>query len=159
METPQTNVYLTGKEGKEYDLDVCANWTKNHRDKNPHEPVSHFFGKEVLQKILAQEGCQGIRFYHGHTRPLSGWQRSMVSLSNFLLKVVGNVEGEKHLIIIGAASDGSDQLPAAKPVLGEPISRSELKDVASPRKYMVAQESTPCPGSPQCPKNILAGNH
>ena len=87
METPHHGTHLTGKEGEDFDLDLAASWTKNHREKHPDQPESHFFGKEILQKILAQDGCMGIRFYH--------------SL---------NEEGKKHLIITGATADGKDQL-------------------------------------------------
>ncbi len=148
METQQNTIHLSGKEGEEFDLNLAASWTKNYRHKHPGEPISHFFGKEILQKILSQEGCQGIRFYHAHSKPLSGWQRSMVSVSNFILKVVGNVEGEKHLIITGAGSDGKDQLNTS--VTG-----------ATPepglQAHVVGQQSQPCPGSPGCPQNVLTG--
>jgi len=86
MENTNNGIHLTGKEGEEFDLQLAASWTKNHREKHPGQPVSHFFGKEILQKILGQEGCQGIRFY-----PL-------------------NEDGQKHLIMVGATSDGNDQL-------------------------------------------------
>ena len=90
METQNNGHHLTGKEGEEFDLELAATWTKNFREKHPEQPISHFFGKEILQKILAQEGCQGIRFYHAH-----------------------NEKGIKHLIITGATSDGKDQLNIA----------------------------------------------
>ncbi|MDB5007822.1 MAG: hypothetical protein JWP45_2215 [Mucilaginibacter sp.] len=147
-------IHLTGKEGEEFDLELSASWTKNYRHKHPGEPISHFFGKEILQKILAQDDCQGIRIYHAHSKPLNGWRRSMVSLGSFITKVTGNVDGEKHVIIVGASSDGKDQLN--KP-LGEPLSKNDLKDIVAPKKYMVAQQSSPCPGSPGCPLNDLTG--
>jgi len=152
METLQTTPLLTGKEGGAFELETAAIWTKNYRDKHPGETISHFFGKEILQNILAQEDCQGIRFYHGHTKPLNGWQRSMVSLSNFILKVVGNIEGEKHLVIIGATSDGNDQLN----VMGQKLSVDELKTVTTLKAHLVGDQSLPCPGSPGCPKSLLA---
>jgi hypothetical protein len=154
MEAQQKEVHLTGKEGEEFDLELAASWTKNYRHKHPGETVSHFFGKEILQKILAQEGCQGIRFYHAHSKPLNSWQRSIVAVSNFLTKVVGNIEGEKHLIIIGAASDGTDQIDKE---VAEALSRGELKSLKVQKKYMVGDQSAPCPGSPGCPQGILAG--
>jgi hypothetical protein len=153
METLQNEIHLTGKEGGEFDLNVAASWTQNYRHKHPGETISHFFGKEILQKILAQEGCQGIRFYHAHSKPLNGWQRSMVSLSNFLLKVVGNIEGDKHLIITGATADGKDQINQ----VGESLTTAELKAVTTHKTYMVGDQSSPCPGSPGCPKSLLAG--
>ncbi|HAL82080.1 MAG TPA: hypothetical protein DCO83_07475 [Mucilaginibacter sp.] len=155
METQQNEIHLTGKEGGEFDLDLAASWTKNYRDKHPGETVSHFFGKDILQKILAQEGCQGIRFYYAHSKPLSAWQRSMVSLSNFLTKVAGNIESEKHLIIVGAGSDGKDQIDVE---LVEALSRGELKSLATHKTYMVGDQSSPCPGSPGCPTSLLAGS-
>jgi hypothetical protein len=155
METQQAQPVLTGKEGKEFDLNLAISWTKNHRDKHPGDPESHFFGKEILQQLLAQEACVGLRFYNAHSKPLNGWQRSIISLSKFITKVVGNVDGDKHLIITGATSDGKDQI--SKP-LGDPLSKTELKDVTATKRYMVAQESVPCPGSPQCPKGLLAGS-
>ena len=155
METQQNEIHLTGKEGGEFDLDLAASWTKNYRDKHPGETVSHFFGKDILQKILAQEGCQGIRFYYAHSKPLSAWQRSMVSLSNFLTKVAGNIEGEKHLIIVGAGSDGNDQINIG--TTGK-LSKDELRAVTAQNTYMVGDQSLPCPGNPGCPKSLLAGN-
>jgi hypothetical protein len=87
METPHNGIYLTGKEGEEWDLKLAASWTKNHREKHPELAVSHFYGKEILQKILAQEGCMGIRFYHAYDH-----------------------NGNKHLILAGATADGQDML-------------------------------------------------
>ncbi|HEY2583424.1 MAG TPA: hypothetical protein VGI43_16550 [Mucilaginibacter sp.] len=149
METQRENP-ITGKEGSPIELDVAANWTKNYRDKHPKETISQFFGKEILEKILTQENCLGIRFYYAYDKPLSGWQRCTISIANFITKVIGNVDGEKHLVIVGAMSDGSDQI-AAKHF------DTNMMTTASP--YTVAQLSAPCPGSPGCPKNVLSGDN
>ncbi len=92
---------VTGKEGGPIEPNVAASWTKNFRDKHPGETISHFFGKEILERILAQEGCNGLRFYHAYDH-----------------------DGKKHLVIAGVNNDGTDQVPAAgsaapanKPVL------------------------------------------
>src|ERR1700744_2839294 len=124
METNQNPIVLTGREGEAFDLDRSSQWTKNYRDRHPGETVSHFFGKEIIEKILAQENCLGLRLYYAHSNPINGWQRFIISVSNFVLKVLGNIESEKHIIIVGAKSDGSDMLntplkkvtPAAAPV-------------------------------------------
>jgi len=116
MENTNNGIHITGREGEEFDLQLAASWTKNHREKHPEQPVSHFFGKEILQKILAQEGCQGIRFYHAHDE-----------------------NGKKHLIIVGATSDGKDQINTLQTLI-------------------VGQQGLPCPGSPGCPKNVLSGS-
>ncbi|MDP9081259.1 MAG: hypothetical protein M3O71_27920 [Bacteroidota bacterium] len=131
MEKSKTPV-LTGKEGEEFDVHVAAAWTKNHRERRPEDPHSHFFGKEILEKILNQEGCVGLRFYYGHTHPAS------------------EPKSEKHLIIVGAKSDGSDMVNTAK---NKPLSRLELKAVA-PADDVIGQQAMPCPGSPGCPKSL-----
>lgn len=132
MEKSKTPV-LTGKEGEEFDLHKAASWTKNHRERHPDHPHSHFFGKEILQKILDQEGCVGLRFYHAHS------------------KAHNEAGGEKHLIIVGAKADGTDMLNTAS---AQKLSRADLKAVTAPLD-MVGQEALPCPGSPGCPKNLM----
>jgi hypothetical protein len=159
METQPNSAYLTGKEGGEFDVELSASWTQNYRHKHPGETESHFFGKEILQKILDQEGCVGIRIYHAHDKPLNGWKRSMASLSKFLVSVVGNVDGEKHLIIVGTTKEGKEMLPKndkkGNPVLHKSLSSTELKTVTTPdlntRYGIVGQIATPCPGSANCP--------
>lgn len=161
METKPIPNVLTGREGEPFDLDVSARWTKNYRDRNPDEVISHFFGREIIEKILTQEGCLGIRVYDAYDKPINGWQRAMVAISNFILKVIGNIEGERHIIITGAIHDGSDMIntkPSAP--VGEPMARAEMAAVmtaaAAPTTAdIIAQEALPCPGSPSCPKNVL----
>jgi len=162
MEAKPTPNVLTGREGEPFDLDVSANWTKNYRDRNPGDNVSHFFGREIIEKILAQQGCLGLRVYDAYDKPINGWQRAMVAISNFILKVIGNIEGERHIIIVGAVHDGSDMLntkPSAP--VGEPMARAEMATVmtaktATATPDIIAQEALPCPGSPSCPKNALS---
>ncbi|MEP6612932.1 MAG: hypothetical protein ABJA76_13630, partial [Mucilaginibacter sp.] len=126
---PTPNV-LTGREGEPFDLDVSANWTKNYRDRHPGEKISHFFGREIIEKILAQQGCLGLRVYDAYDKPINGWQRAMVAISNFILKVIGNIEGERHIIITGAIHDGSDMINTTQaPPLGEPMARAEMAAV------------------------------
>ena len=56
---------FNGTEGKAIDLSTAANWTKNYRDSNPDKPQSRFFGRDILQTLLDQTGCEGIRIYYG----------------------------------------------------------------------------------------------
>jgi len=128
MKTTTGPAVLTGKEGGEFDLDLAKTWTKNHQDRHPHEPHSHFFGKELLHKILSQEGCVGLRFHHGH----SG--------------AAGAEEGSRHLIITGVTSNGSDMVNV-KPAK---LSKAEMASVTA--FDTVGDQSLPCPGSPGCPK-------
>ncbi len=56
---------FTGNEAEEFPLDIAAEWTRNYRDTiQPGDAISHFFGKEIIQRILDQEGCMGIRIYY-----------------------------------------------------------------------------------------------
>jgi len=133
----QKRTPITGKEGSPIELELAASWTKNYRDKHPGETISQFFGKEILEKILSQEHCLGIRFYYALDR-----------------------EGKKHLIITGAMSDGTDQIeghtkahaPAAKEGAAP-----KLMAGTAPVVYTVGEMSSPCPGSPGCPTNVLTG--
>lgn len=54
-----------GTEGGEIELPQAAALTKEHRDRNPTVRKGHFFGKDILNKILEQDGCMGIRIYYG----------------------------------------------------------------------------------------------
>ena len=53
-----------GKEGGEIELETAAVWTKNYRNENPGDTKGHFFGKDILNDILNQSGCMGIRMYY-----------------------------------------------------------------------------------------------
>lgn len=130
MEKPKPPV-LTHKIGEEFNVNLASEWTKNHRDRHPNDPHSHFFGKEILQKIMDQEGCVGLRFYYAHSEP------------------VNSTGGQKHLIIVGAKSDGTDMVNT---VDAKPLSRTALKAIAP--MDVVGQEAMPCPGSPGCPKSL-----
>lgn len=55
---------FTGKEGEEFPLETAAEWTANYRKSNPNGIHAHFFGKEIIEKILFQPDCVGIRCYY-----------------------------------------------------------------------------------------------
>lgn len=55
---------FTGDEAEEFPLDTAAEWTANYRKANPGAVKAHFFGKEIIQRILDQDGCVGIRCYY-----------------------------------------------------------------------------------------------
>ncbi|HEY8783844.1 MAG TPA: hypothetical protein VIM16_19600 [Mucilaginibacter sp.] len=158
METHRETL-ITGKEGGPIELNLAASWTKNYRDKHPGETISQFFGKEILEKILAQKNCLGIRFYYAHDKPLNRWQRCVVSVSNFILKVVGNIDGHKHLIIVGVMADGADQIGGKEhEAVPERMTAAEpLVATTDSTSTTIGDLSAPCPGSPGCPTNTLTG--
>lgn len=150
---------ITGDEGAAIDLELAAQWTRNHRHRNPKDTVSQFFGEKILNHILQQEGCLGIRIYYANDEKLSGWQKFWVSVSNFILSVFANVKGQKHFVITGVSADGGDQLPDAESgKISTPDGHAPLKTLklASTATYMVGEQSMPCPGSAGCPKNVLS---
>ena len=108
METQKGMDVLTGREGSEIDFKVATEWTEHHRHRTPGGVVSQFFGQEILNRILQQPGCIGIRFYYANSKPLSGWQR-------MVKKCFASSEGEVHLIMAGVTKDGKDQLPGSGP--------------------------------------------
>jgi len=163
METQSRTSPITGKEGAEIELALAAEWTKNHRAKHPHTSISQFFGIEILQRLLQQPGCLGIRIYYANSLKLNGWQKFIVSIANFLTKSVAAV-GEDHFILVGATAEGLDQLPKDGKV---EIATSNVQpqaftsNVAAPNtatQDLVVEQSHPCPGSAGCPKNVLTGS-
>lgn len=56
---------FNGKEGEEISLAKGSELTSAYRNLNPGETLGHFFGKEILNQILEQDGCMGIRIYYG----------------------------------------------------------------------------------------------
>ncbi len=76
---------FNGTEGAEITLSSASAMTKEYRINNPDEIIAHFFGKDIIHKILEQEGCVGIRFYYGIDE-----------------------DGQKQLVMVGADSEEND---------------------------------------------------
>lgn len=79
-----------GTEGEAIALSQAAEWTRNYRNKRMDTAIgeiakAHFFGRDILSKILEQEGCVGIRMYYAEDN-----------------------NGQKQLILIGANAEGED---------------------------------------------------
>lgn len=55
---------FNGKEAEVFPLDTAAEWTANYRAANPEGRRAHFFGKDIINSIIAQTGCMGIRVYY-----------------------------------------------------------------------------------------------
>ncbi len=78
---------FTGNEAEEFPLGTAAEWTKNYRDTiEKGDTIAHFFGRNIIEQILAQEGCMGIRIYYALDE-----------------------NGKKQLIIVGADAHENDQ--------------------------------------------------
>lgn len=161
METTVRATPITGKEGAEIELNVAAEWTKNHRERHPHNSISQFFGNEILKKLLDQPGCLGIRIYYANSQKLNGWQKFILSISNFLKKSVAGAVGEDHFILVGATAEGLDMLPRDNKIDTSQTYKamSVTADSASASTGTVVEQAHPCPGSAGCPKNVLTGSN
>jgi hypothetical protein len=51
--------------GKDIGYEAGAKMVKRHFDENPDDVIAHFMGRNLIEKILAQPGCVGIRAFHG----------------------------------------------------------------------------------------------
>ena len=158
MEPQNDKFPITGTEGSAINIIVAAEWTANHRSRHKRGLVSHFFGEEIINQILQQPDCMGIRIYYANSKGLNGWQKVVTAISNFLIRVVGDCEGERHFIITGVSKTGQDQLP---PPAAAGTDRSQVQAFMSYKTTVggntLAEQSIPCPGTPGCPTNALTG--
>jgi hypothetical protein len=83
---------FNGSEGDPIDLATAQEWAANYRSvsSNPDEILSHYFGFEIIQDILKQSSCVGIRIYYAIDET-----------------------GEKKLILVGVDAAGENLLPVA----------------------------------------------
>lgn len=78
---------FNGTEGAPIPLETASEWTANYRNSHPGETIAHFFGRDILEAILAQPECVGIRMYY--------------ALDD---------EGKKQLVLVGAKENRDDQV-------------------------------------------------
>ncbi len=82
-----------GSEGSPIDANTAGDWTHAYQASVPGDAAkAMFFGRDILESILAQDGCKGIRFYFG------------LSSGSVDLK------GTMQLVAVGADHDENDQL-------------------------------------------------
>jgi hypothetical protein len=157
METQVRKAPLTGKEGAVIEVNTAADWTKNHRHRNPGGAVSHFFGQEILQRIMGQPDCIGLRIYYANSTPLTGWQRFILSIANFLIKDVANSVGDVHLILSGVTEEGIDQIPTGLMPEAKIAGGVHVEMLTAPAAVL-GEQSVVCPGGAGCPSNVLSGS-
>ncbi|MBS1526962.1 MAG: hypothetical protein JST19_15005 [Bacteroidetes bacterium] len=158
METQERTAPITGREGAEIDVKIAAEWTKNYRDRHPGQTISQFFGIELLQNLLQQPGCMGIRIYYANSEPVNDWHCAMMADPNFA-KNMADAHGQDHLILTGVTKEGLDMFP------GGARGAHELKTMSattsgstSDSGGLLVEQAHPCPGSVGCPQNALTGN-
>ncbi|MFT6500816.1 MAG: hypothetical protein ACJASQ_000926 [Crocinitomicaceae bacterium] len=76
---------FNGTEGAQISLSTGSALTAEYRAQNPGETKGHFYGKDILNDLLDQSGCMGIRIYYG----IDG-------------------DGNKELVLVGADQEECD---------------------------------------------------
>lgn len=75
-----------GNEGEKITLQEAVKFTENYRKSEKAEAVkAEFIGKDLVEEILSQEKCVGLRLYFGK-----------------------NEKGDLNIVIVGADGDGND---------------------------------------------------
>jgi hypothetical protein len=59
----------------------------SYRQENPTDTLGYFIGRNILEQVLAQPGCVGIKFYNAY-----------------------NEAGQKTLVYVGVSASGNDML-------------------------------------------------
>jgi len=65
-------------------------WIQNYKDKNPGDIESYFFGSDIINQILNQGGCVGMRIIYAL-----------------------NDQGVKQLVLVGAKENGNNIWPSS----------------------------------------------
>ncbi len=69
--------------GEEIGLALGTEMVKNYREANPTDVQCYMIGREIIEKILSQPGCVGLKFYNAY-----------------------NEAGEKTLVYVGIDQNG-----------------------------------------------------
>jgi hypothetical protein len=76
-----------GSEGQQITKSAAQTATANYRTNNPGAVLAHYIGRDLIDDILAQTDCQGIRAYYAEDN-----------------------NGNRELIFVGVDSDENDQV-------------------------------------------------
>ena len=71
--------------GEEISHETAADFVKAYEQAHPTEVRGYVVGRNIIDQILAQPGCVGMRFYYGL-----------------------NEEGQKTLVYVGVDAEGKD---------------------------------------------------
>ncbi len=85
-------------------LTEAAAMTKKFRDNNPVGTViAHLFSREIIDEILAQPGCEGIRIYNG----LDDASQPVI--------VITGVDANKNDLFNGTLAERAEKCPSYCP--------------------------------------------
>ncbi|HPH22695.1 MAG TPA: hypothetical protein PLW32_02340, partial [Chitinophagaceae bacterium] len=60
----EQNRSFTPQVGEDIGYELGAKMIKNWFDQNPDDVLASFTGREIIEKILAQPGCTGLRLFN-----------------------------------------------------------------------------------------------
>lgn len=78
---------FTANAGEEIGQELGAQFISAYRNANPSDLTSYYIGRNILDQVLAQPGCVGLRFYNAY-----------------------NEAGVKTLVYVGVNAQGQDML-------------------------------------------------
>ena len=81
---------LTAEAGAEVGVELGSQMISAYRQTNPTDTLGYFIGRNILEQVLAQPGCVGIKFYNAY-----------------------NESGAKTLVYVGVDAAGNDMLTVA----------------------------------------------
>lgn len=113
---------FTGNEADPLDLATASEWTARYGQRQPGHLETHFFGRKIIEQILAQPGCMGLRVYYAL-----------------------DPKNNRHLLVVGAEATQDDQLPSQAPPPSGSSKRRQLLppiklELSSP-EAIIAQEA------------------
>jgi hypothetical protein len=82
---------LMGTEGDSISMEATKRWEAAYVVRNPTGIQAHFFGNEIVNQILSESGCVGIRVYYAL-----------------------NDSGVQQLLLVGVTSTGGNLLPKSE---------------------------------------------
>lgn len=150
--------------GGSIDLKTAVDWTTNYRLANPGETISQLFGRNIIDKILSQKECLGIRMYYANSNRLTNNQRFWLSVSNFIKKKIAHIKEEQHIILVGVSPSQNfqggltDQIPenTSNNSKVQNLNVTQIIAMATEEAFVMGEQSWPCPDSPNCPQNKLS---
>lgn len=71
--------------GEEISHELATDFVKSYHQKHPNDMIAYHVGRNIIDQILAQPGCVGLRFYNAL-----------------------NEEGRKTLVYVGIDASGKD---------------------------------------------------
>lgn len=81
------NTVFTATVGAEIGQELGAQFISAYQQANPTDVTSYYVGRNILEQVLTQPGCVGMRFYNAY-----------------------NEAGEKTLVYVGVTAQGDDML-------------------------------------------------